>query len=188
MSCFILEVTKSHSSNLESTTDFQRPRLLKIWQTTFLICKRTVLAPGQWLYFPACQSTAYFMFSRSCLSVIFLSKCLLYVACFLYQDNYQNKVLFCFSPPEATSRTRGEQVTFIQLVLLHCFMTSCLITSCLFSCRFSFRHSTSVSSLGERLVVWMTNIGKVIFVTFHVFEILSLDCSFLTRPCILRAH
>lgn len=39
--------------------------------------------------------------------------------CFLYQDNYQNKVSFCFSPTEVTSRARGEQVTFIQIVLLH---------------------------------------------------------------------
>lgn len=38
--------------------------------------------------------------------------------------------------------------------------------------RFSFKHSTSVSSLAERLVVWMTNVGKVVFVPSH----LSVKC------------
>jgi len=38
--------------------------------------------------------------------------------------------------------------------------------------RFSFKHSTSVSSLAEQLVVWMTNVGKVVLVTFYM----SLRC------------
>ena len=79
--------------------------------------KRTVLASGKLLYFPACQRTAYFFF-RSCLNFHFQVSSGI---CSLYQDNYQNKISFSlpFSPPEVTSRTRRKQVIFIQIMLLY---------------------------------------------------------------------
>lgn len=35
--------------------------------------------------------------------------------------------------------------------------------------RFTFRHSASVSSLAERLVVWMTSVGKSCFVILVLY-------------------
>lgn len=81
------------------------------------------------------------------------------------------KIKFCsvLAPPKPQAEQEESRWLLFSLYFYTvCFTTSCLTASCLFSCRFSFRHSASVSSLGERLVVWMTNVGKVFFVTFHV--------------------
>lgn len=57
----------------------------------------------------------------------------------------------------------------------------------MFSYRFSFRHSPSASSLAERLVVWMANVGKLslLFMCYwnaNEYLLLSLDTSSSRSP------
>lgn len=79
------------------------------------------------------------------------------------------KIKFCsvLAPPKPQAEQEESRWLLLSLYFYTaCFTTSCLTASCLLSCRFSFRHSASVSSLGERLVVWMSNVGKVFLLPF----------------------